>query len=438
MSASTSPSTGRRIVQLLNPEGAGGTRANRAQAQMIGVVLMIAVVGLLYGSIQATYIPTQEQRAEFQHSQQVTADLETVQASMLTASASGQFQSNIIRMGTQYNRIPGFLYSPSPSGSLQTSETLRVQVANAQAVEPETQDYIDGSRLSFTTKPLVYSPNYNQYDAPDFVLAHGNLIADYENDREVASRVSPIRGRSIDLSTQTHDMNFGTGSALQLNTYPLSASDTTVPVESSGGHIQIALETKLSIDEWRVTLGNQIDSDTSAGDSSDGDGKYIAEIEMDTSTDPNTLIIHMEGDTTYSMGLSRLGLRTGEEATFGDPLDPDPHYLATRSPTDPVVAEATTTEIVVQVRDRYNNPMSNVPVEINPSVGTVRGDNRVLTDAEGEVTFQYRAPQILSATSDVSFQTADVTVSAPDISGARGEITYEVEVQNIYDRSGGS
>jgi nucleotide-binding universal stress UspA family protein len=189
-------------------------------------------------------------------------------------------QIDLITMGTRYQKIPGLLYSSDPSGSLSTGESLDVQVANAQAANVEAQDYLDGDRISFGSKPLSYSPVYTRYnEAPDYILEHGNLMADFGDEREMVSHSSPVQGREIRLTTMTSDMHHGSRSSAQLQTESLSASDTLVPVESSGGHIQIAFQTHLSLEQWEYVLSDEIDLESNAGDESDGNERFIAELD---------------------------------------------------------------------------------------------------------------------------------------------------------------
>jgi hypothetical protein len=133
------------------------------------------------------------------------------------------------------------------------------------------------------------------------------------------------------------------------------------------------------------------------------------------------------------MALARIGHRAGHQASFTSADVPDEHYIGAESTLEPVVAEARTIELEVVVRDKYNNPVSTVPVEAEPESGEIRGNNRQLTTSDGTVSFRYRAPEIVSPVEDVSSSNVDVDINVPSIAGDRGELTYEVEVQNVHN-----
>lgn len=171
-------------------------------------------------------------------------------------------------------------------------------------------------------------------------------------------------------------------------------------------------------------LSSEIDEETSAPNSQyDNDGNYIAELEMDTNTDPNTLIIHLENEVSYRLNMAKVGHKTGYQASFPDSAQPDTKYLTSISNTEPVVNEGNKVEFTVQVRDKYHNPISDRKVSVQPPHDSDVDQVEKLSAADGKVTFTYEAPNVDSDT------TENVKIKIDGLNGNAVRVEFQVTVQ---------
>lgn len=406
----------------------------RAVASQIGLMLAIFVALGLLTVAQVTWAPSVREDTDYTHARQSLADMEDVQVNSIRAATGGHPQSSVVRMGDTYPSYLILVQPSGPSGSMHTTDGQTMGIENAQATNEETADYLNGGRLSFESTRLEYSPNYAEYDrAPDIALAGTSLYQQYDNRTNIVANSNLVDGRSLNLFTATGDINRGQSNPMMLQTTPLSSSksDVRVNADTNGdgnpdGHIQLQLQTELTLEDWEEMLAGEIDDDTSAASPAyDGDNRHIAQLEMDESTDPNTLIVHLENDVPYRLNMARVGYRMSEQASFSQDEVPDVAYLTTVSNPSPVVNEGNRVELTVQVRDEFNNPVSDQMVEVQSPHDTDVNRHQQLSDSEGTVTFTYTAPDGIS-----SDRTEDVTVQIQGMSGDEAEVTFEVQVQD--------
>lgn len=408
---------------------------SRGVSNVIGAILALTVIALVYAGAVAT-IPQQIQDdTEFQHSRQVLTDMQELHASMQQSSLAGTPQQSVVTLGGQYPSYLIFPQPPGPSGTLYMSSTdYTVEIIGAEAVDSDIADYMDGSSLSFTTRSVQYEPNYKQYDqAPDTKITGSAIVAQYPDRNDVLGPSQVVQGRRLHLTSFRGSFNYGRTGGLRLQATPLSDSTDTIQVTNAGAatHIQIRIETPLPESVWREMLADQIDPDTRRGQPSDGDNQFIAELEYDTSTDPNTVILHLEEDVTYNLGMNAVGLTGPDQPPIADSNRPDPSYLTRVTTGNPTVVEENSITLKVRVRDKLNNPSENVVLEATSPDGTV-ATSRKTTNEDGVATFIYTAPSISADLDDVSSETKTVTVQVVGESGTLYQVQFDVQVQNAY------
>ena len=398
--------------------------------------MAVAIVFTLWALLQLNLAPVVQERTEYDHSRTVLEDMGAVQTDSVRATSAGLEQGTVIRVGSNYPNYLLLLQPSGPYGTIEMGERRSIALANAEAADPEAADYLDGRTLTYRVQPFRYSPSYHQFeDPPDYVLSGSTLVARYEDRTKVVASPTVVEGRRISLIGSRGEFSLTTTAPTTIHTEPLSGAPATVPVTDDGSSpITIRIPTRLSKARWTELLASEIDADTSAASpSTDHDGRFVAELELDDSTSPNTLAIHLESGVVYQLDAALLGYRTGHQAPFNASAYPGPRYLVADSDRRPVVVEENTAELTVQVRDRYHNPRGNVKVS-----ATVLGDGSLdrieaLTDDEGTVTFEYTAPEIEAPTGSTNAETHSVRVQVSGESGAAYTVVFEVQVQNAYD-----
>lgn len=409
---------------VANPPHAAPNR-DRGQAIQVGVALFFLFAAMAYTIAVTQTAPTIQEDTEQRHSQQLLADMQTMQSDMIKVAATGQRQSHTAEMGARYPWRAILLHPPDPSSSIFNLDDLNLEVQNAEAVDEETRDFLGGGTLSYTSTSLNMQPNYAQYDeAPIYRLEHGTLYADYTSQQELSSHGGVISGRNINLPTLEGDLNYGTTNPLNIQQVPLSASSQTVSIQDTGSPVQFRIETHQSLEMWEEVLGDEISTGPN-------DGRYIQDLRMNNG-DPNELIIEMVPGEVYQLNMARVGVRRGGQVSFSSDDVPDVAYVTAVSNTDPIIGEEQSMDLAVQTRDSFHNPSSSVQVDASANRGTITSTTPTLTDSSGYATFRYEAPEITAGIGAVSSQSDTVTVEVVGESGAQWEIEYNIEVQNTH------
>lgn len=399
---------------------------------MVGAILLLLLVSTAYVAAQVQVAPVLQADTEQRHARQLAADAQRLQSDLIKVAATGQRQAHTVEMGTQYPFRTLLLHPPEPSSSLYDREDLAVRVANAQAVDPETADFLDGRTREFSSTSLTLEPQYFEFDsAPALRLEHGTLYAAYRNHRELSTHGGIVDGRRINLVTVRADTHVTTSRPLTVRQAPLSASADTVRIRGDGSPIEFRLQTDQSLEMWRDVLGSEL----SRGPD---DGRFVDSLSVNASTDPKTLVIRMVENERYQLNVAKVGVRRGGQTEFSRPSVPDAAYLTSVSSTDRVLGEEQSTLLTAQVRDDYHNPAPSVELRARAGAGRIEGADRGLSDSRGYVTFRYEAPEVTGSTRDVPAVSDTVTV---DVEGERGDewtVEYDVEVQNTHDGDDGS
>lgn len=167
---------------------------DRAVSEVLGAVLVFALVLTLLVIVQSVAVPAANGQIEFEHSQRVQGDVGQLDRSVGDVATTGATGSVSIEAGTRYpSRF--FLLNPAPAaGSLSTNESS-FAVRNAVATNGETNDFWDGSERSYESRSIVYRPGYNHYtNAPDVAYEHGIVSRQFENRTLLADENTVVSG----------------------------------------------------------------------------------------------------------------------------------------------------------------------------------------------------------------------------------------------------
>lgn len=381
--------------------GFGGNR--RGQSVQIGAVLLFGVLVLSLTTYQATVVPQENGEVEFNHNQRVQNDLLQLRNGVLGTATSGSARPVTVELGTRYP-ARAFLVNPGPaSGSLRTVDlggTSEIGVSNAAAVDGETADFWDGSGKTYSTHGIDYTPNYNEFDSAPTTAYENTVVynrAPVETGGGVVSRSEQtvVDGRTLNLVALQGELDTAAVESLSVSLDGDSAPARTVAVTDSGSALTVEIPTELPESTWQELLDGQLDRDTSAGDASDGDDQYVAALSC-TNPDPcGTLTLTFETGVTYDLRLAGVSVGSGSVSTA-------PTYAVDLQGDDTSIPEGGSQKLVVQIRDRYNNPVSGVLVSLttSPSDGSVTALSPT-TDDDGEAVFRYDAPPDVNTATSV-------------------------------------
>ncbi|QLH84503.1 Ig-like domain-containing protein [Halosimplex pelagicum] len=405
---------------------------DRGQSIQIGAVLIFAALILLLSLYQATIVPQQNERVEFDHSQQVQSDLLDLRNAVTSTFGESASRSVSIQLGTTYPSRVLAVNPPPVSGLVRTAGTadgdVSFELDNAVALDDETDDFWDGSVDSggrYQTGSIVYRPSYNEYGQPPRTVYDSTVLYDnftFEGATIARSGQTLIDGSTISLVALNGSLQQSSSGAASVDVRPKSASSTTVAVRNSAaGNITIRTATRLPNSTWTELLADE--SNVTGWETSaliDVDEFRMLEVELKPGT--------------YELRMAKAGV--GTRVT-----DTSAAYMTDVAADGSTVPENGSVRLTVEVRDAYNNPVADV--NVTGSTGTSVGDlaeAEVATGDDGRASFVYEAPESVNAATEVPVEfTFDPTTPPSFDPDAPEDVEAVVEVQNtqVDGASGG-
>jgi hypothetical protein len=351
---------------------------DRGQSVQIGAVLLFAVLIVAFSSYQAFVVPDQNREVEFNHNQQVHGEMQELRNQIVSVAGGGAGGATSVTLGTTYpSRLVALNPGPA-SGTLRTAGTtdnrINVSIDNAKA-PGETGDVWDGTNRSYNTGAVVYSPGYNLYTgAPDTTYEQSVLYNEFRSGTIVLANQTVVDGDRISLVALNGSFDRGSAATTSLDVRSVSSSERTVPVTDDGDNITISFASRLPADRWEQLLSdedNVVDVRSAAGSAPDGFGLVTVELAR---------------DVDYRLQLTKVGVGTGVTSE-------DASYVTNISPNETTVTNGATAEVVVEARDRYNNPVTDVRVNASTDQGSLESTS-IETDDEGRATFEFNTSQL--------------------------------------------
>lgn len=357
----------------------------RAQALQIGAILLFGMLIISFSTYQAYVVPDQNKRVEFDHNQNLQDQFLDLRNAIVNMDAESSMQSVSLDLGTRYPSR-AVAANPGPaSGTLRTANTddstVQIQIANAEASDDDVADFWDGSTNSYETGTLVYKPGYSQYtEAPTTVYENTVLFNQFDEQNAPKTGQQLIDGSRISLIALDGQLSRASTGSYSVTAEAVSVSNTTIEISDDSSKITITLPSRLDATTWEdellddelTTAGGNVESitDTTVG------GVNAVEI---------TLV-----SGTYQLQLRKIGVGT-------DISTPGATYLTDIKGDGATIDTGASQDVVVEVRDEYNNPVSGVDVTArveSGGSGSLAGGspNTVQTDAAGQATVTYNAP----------------------------------------------
>lgn len=384
---------------------------DRAVSPVIGAVLMLVVAVLLLGILQTTAIPSLNAQQEFEHSEGVRADVVGLSATVDRVAAGDHGERAMVDVGFRYPQRLFFVNPPPVSGTLRTAEAGTVTIRNATAAG-ETGHFWDreeGPR-TFETSAVVYDPAYNEYrSAPTTVFEPWAVYGRIDGRTLARTETDLVDGRRISLVALDGRYSRSVASAAGVSVTPTSAPVQSVTVSGDADNpITLTVPTGMRNDTWAELLEGEIDG---PGE----DDRHVTG--FDCRAEPPEPC----GELTLTLEPGSYDLRLGAVG-FGEARREPEAYLTDVSGNATAVVESGRQRLVVEARDRFDNPVGGVDV-----TASVRGDlgsvspASATTDSGGRAVFSYRAPDEVDGTQSV-------TVAATFGDGRERTVEFDIEV----------
>lgn len=362
----------------------------RAASEIIGAILLFAVVLALLVLIQVTAVPSWNEQLEYEQNLRAQEDMRDLDRALEQAAARGAQTSTVVELGVRYPPRP-FLFSPGPAaGTIETGPEGTMVVNNAEVADAE---HAWSESEPFATRELVYRPSYNEYEsAPETVHENGFLYNNYGEQILVDTEPDLIDGRRVNLLTTTGRISESSAAPTTVQATPRSDRTQTIGVRSADGSpIELRLPTRLDETQWRELLGPELDEGDQRSDA------HVRHLEVEEGDPYDTLVLELDpgpvdNRITYDFRMANVGL--------GDEVERESAHYVTDATDPSSLRPGETEQVTVEVRNRYNNPVSGVSVTFEPVTGDgefVLEDDRstdpvdATTDSDGRATVQYRA-----------------------------------------------
>ncbi|WP_254271900.1 hypothetical protein [Haloarcula marina] len=391
----------------------------RAQSVQIGAVLLFAVLIVAFSTYQAFVVPDQNRRVEFNHNQGVQSQLQELRNAVVSQVGGGSQTAVSVALGTTYPSRAVAVNPGPPSGSLRTNGTVdtgkQLTVSNAVA-DGETGDYWTGNPRRYNTGTLVYEPNYNVYDgAPTTYYEHSVAYNRFRAGTVALSGQTFVDGREISLVALNGSLSRSSSGTTTVDVDPVSQSERTVTVTDDGTDpVSVSFLTRLTETEVEGILSEDGEYDPT-GSQADA---YVAAVDKTGENGPfNNITVTFESGADYRLQMAKVGV--GSRVT----TEPDAYVTVVESVSGSLARDEQT-EITLEVRDAYNNPVSDVTVEASdnsssPGTFAAAGGTRD-TDEDGRVTFVYSADSTTATTPhQLNFTTKETITGDPAVSPDR-------------------
>lgn len=387
---------------MLRGDGQSGFRGDeRGVTVQVGAVLLFGILIVALATWQAAVVPDQNADVEFEHSRTVQSDVADLRNGILRTGVTGNPHPASVSLGTRYPSRTLFVNPPPASGSLETVGTddgrVNVTLENA-ALDSEyenAREYWTGdpSAGRYDTGTLVYTPGYTQYrNAPTVVYENGLVVNQFDGgDQQVRSGQTLVSGNVLTLLTLRGSLGESRAGDYTVETRAVSEATGTVTVRSTAEEpLVVAVTSRLPAATWESSI--------LAGEAAVADVTERATWE-DGGVTYHRVAVELEpGSYELRAGSVGVGALTDDEAR------PDPAYLVAVDDYRTVGNETNGT-MRVEVRDRFNNPLSDAAVDVRVDTDHLRVWNgsawnataTLRTDADGRATVSYRAVNVTSS-----------------------------------------
>jgi hypothetical protein len=376
----------------------------RSQSVVIGAVLLFGFLVIAMSTYQVTVVPDQNEEIEFGHEQAVRQDMLKLRNSIVTTGTTGESDPTDIKLGARFPSRTLFVNPPPATGSLRTVQPERrnvtVNVSDGatfvgQPVSDEALDYWSNSSVNYTTKFLVYEPNYREFSAGNdgISIENSHVFADYENGGRVnvTTQSGLLQDDRVTIVLVRGNL---TENGIDSVTVDPSAISTIRNRERVNGWVNVTVPTTLSPAEVRGLLNPPESVDL-----------YVE------ANGTNAVDVRVNG--TVSLGIAAVGVGSD------DGTDREPAYIDVEE-IDPGqnVQETQIVTVTVEVRDQFGNPLSGVRVNASvegsdPFVNDVRN-----TSDAGTAVFQFNASKADTGLNQLNFSYAysrsELTTTAYD------------------------
>lgn len=375
---------------------------SRGVSEVVGFVLIFGIIVILLAINQAQVVPAENEEVEFRHNDQVKGQLQELRNAILETAGTGNTQPVSVSLGTQFPPRVVAINPPPVYGRLETRAVGSppvVTVANARAIDVETEDYWNGTTRNFSTKSLMYQGEYRVLTgAPNATIYETSLLYNRFDNGATLPVTSQLIVRNNTITLVVLNGSVSTSGTDSVTLEPRTISGPTQP---------IAIENDVDGEPINITVPASIDAATFTNITD-----LPAEVlEVTDAPGENRIRISLRPGS-YALRMAKVG--------FGNTgMSEGAHYITLVDRPQSTVQTGTEHDITVEVRDQFNNPITGFVVNASATEGSFVS-NKTKTGADGQADFTYRAPSTSA--------TAVLNLTIFDGEPGRENVTFTVEV----------
>jgi hypothetical protein len=335
-------------------------KKDKAQAILLGFIILVGILSLGYYTYLTESAPIEKQQNEVDHFGDVSSDLIQFRDNIVEASESGSTTSQSLELGRDYNTILPVPPEEPIVGQISVKEyDSPIKIYNASGLGgaknywPGTTKPCETPKHCYSSSYIKYTPHYKYYlDHPETYYENSIMYDNYGGQRISKTGQSLVNGRDIKITTIKGDINISNSDLTNTQIVPVSAPSQEIQITDRDEPVKIQVPTNIPVQKWRQDLlNNQLSTN-----SQNGYIKSISEI------NESVIEIEMIQGETYTLELSKLYLTT--QTSSQTIPSQKPSYVSWTGSENVEIEEDSTERIPTQVRDKYNNPVSGVPVEV--------------------------------------------------------------------------
>lgn len=407
---------------------------DRAQAIQVGAVLLFAMLVIAMSVYQAQVVPRENAEIEFNNYLDASNDMTVLRNDILGVAATDAQRGTTVTTGTTYPaRV--FFVNPGPAtGRVTTGPAENISIANVKS--PGVKKNVDlflqseSSELEYSTRDVLFDPSYNEIDdevAP-VVVTNGFTYRNYSSPVPLTTQTI-IKGNRLTFVTVEGELDAG-GVKTPLTANPVSAHTRTITVTNrTADPLVVTVPSPIPASTWEneIIAGQMDPADTNPD-------RYVTSV--DPGPRPDSVNITLEPGANYELRIGRIELQEKSDASDADA--PRPRYLTAVTDTNVQTSRDGRVELVVEARDRYNNPVSDTNVTFDQSSDkgtfeTKEGDPvsfPIKTDDEGRAKVYY------NATGHLGTLPVDAWLGTSDPPADEKDVRFSV-FNNVAGGSGG-
>lgn len=397
---------------------------DRGQALQVGAILLFGILIVGLSLYQATIVPNQNERIEFDTYLEASGDMEELDNQIGTAAARDYATRTAVQTGVDYPSRTIFVNPGPPANRLRTSQIGdgNVTIANATAVNGEDANTIEywNETRTYNTTSVRFDTDYNQLRAPPIVYENGVLYRPANesveppygpNETIVVSKGSLVDGNRITLVTLAGDLDTG-GMSPTVVADPVSAHSRSVIVEN-----------RTATENVTITVSSRLDAATWENQILDGEATFVGATQVDNTT----VALEFANTEPLELRLAKVELKRPTDSSTVS--DSDTAYVIGVAGERENVAADKSAKLTAEVRDEYNNPKRGVEVTFTTDSGTFSqtgsAARTVTTDSEGRASVQFEPDEV-----------GELEVNASIAGGASDELNTTTFTVNVGEATG--